>query len=132
MRNVIISAAAVSVLGLPCVGHAADAFSAISVPQAAGYTQATMSVDDTMAVARQLSAASTALSKAAPAEGNTASTVQFGSYNNAEIQQSGSRNVSFVAQSGFYNSAIVQQTGTAHQSMIVQKGVGNTAVVTQR
>lgn len=125
--------AAVSIFTvLPAVGYAADAFSATSVPQAVGYTDVRMSVEDTMAVAKQLSVASSSLPSASTADGNSAFIVQFGSYNNADLTQTGTRNVSFIAQNGYYNTAIAKQTGSGHQSMVVQKGVGNTAVVTQR
>jgi hypothetical protein len=116
-------------MSLHGISHAADAFSAVSVPQATGFIETTMSIDDTMAIAKRLSAA---LPKSTSTEGNTSFIVQNGGYNNAQLTQSGTRNVGFIVQSGYYNAAVVQQTGSGHQAFIAQQGIGNTAITRQR
>lgn len=128
MRHWTIVASVLAALTGAKFANAADA---VSVEQVSGYTQAAMTIDDTMATAKQLIAASSAIMSKASSEGNSAYTLQFGSYNSAETMQAGARNVSFIAQDGYHNSAAVQQAGAGHQSMILQKGVGNTAVVSQ-
>lgn len=116
--------------GFSGAAFAADAFSSVAVPQASGFTTTAMSMDDTMNEAKKLVAA---MPKAidVPGPGNASFILQNGSYNNAQVVQSGTRNVGLIAQNGYYNSAVIQQTGAGHQAFIVQHGVGNTAISTQ-
>jgi minor curlin subunit len=120
----------VSILALyPSLGSAAEAFSQISVPQVSGYTQASISVKDTLETASKLSVSAPRF-EAGP--GNRSYVSQNGDYNSVAITQSGSGNRAFVAQTGFHNGAIIQQSGGAYQAFVIQQGAGNSAVITQR
>ena len=117
------------VLAIAQPAAAEDLFSAISVPQATGYSDVAMTLDDTMLAAKQLASG---LTKSTSRNGNTALILQVGSYNTAQVDQASGRNLAFVAQSGAFNTASVQQKGVSSQSIVVQRGTGNTALTTQR
>jgi hypothetical protein len=129
VRVFMLWVAILSFLGVSGVAQADELFSVVSVPQASGYSEAAMTIEDTMAAANQLAAV---LPKVASNRGNSSAVLQFGSYNSAQVSQAGVRNVGLIAQYGQFNNAAIAQSGSNNQAVVLQRGTGNIAMVTQR